>query len=197
MRIQQGNCVDGLDCYLFDGQLTTLKKAPLNCTDFSGDLALDFVDSNRFRMFCYKFAWDYNRVSKDLGGALASVGIEFLLIAGLSQQASRCWYREKDEVDVQYDGGETLELKSEDERRNVEGGSKPGKEKNKFCLKVVPYHISMLVVASATAFVVIFIPVTLLWPGWDVYLLSDITNYPALHHYNTHTHSLFNSMAYC
>ena len=177
VRVQQDNCVDGLDCYLFDGQLplTTLKKPPLNCTDFARDFAGDLVDSNRFRIFCYKLTWDYNRVSKDFGGALASAGIEFLLIAGLSQQATRCWYREKDQVGVQYDGGETLELKSEDERRNVEGGSKPGKKKNKFCLKVVPYHIGMLVVASATAFGVIFIPVIILWPGWDVYLLSDIT----------------------
>ena len=162
VRVQQDNCVDGLDCYLFDGRMNILNQNPLNCTDFAEDLK----DPNKFGIFCYKYTFDYNRVLKDAGGALASVGIEFLFIAGLSQLASEWWYREKDEKKP--NGGL-------DEQNNVEGGSNPGKEKNKFCLKVVPYHIGMLAGAFATAFVVIFIPVILMWPGWDVYLVSDIT----------------------
>ena len=46
VRVQQDNCVDTLDCYLFDGRRNILNQRPLNCTDFAGDLAGDLVDSD-------------------------------------------------------------------------------------------------------------------------------------------------------
>ena len=191
VRVQQDNCVDGLDCYLFNGQINILKE-PLNCTDYTGD----FVDSNQFAIFCYKLAWDLNRLFDDLGGALASIGIEFLLIAGLSQRVSRCLYGEKDEEDEQnleqnleqngeeegQNGGkhrqnvgrEILEAKSENERKNAEDGSEPGGKKITRDRKIL-YHIIMLALAIVTAFVANFVPVIGIRPGWDVYLLSDVT----------------------
>ncbi len=75
IKVQQDNCVDGLDCFEF-GEHINLHQDPLNCSTFEES---DYLNET-ISIFCYKFTLDIAQGIADAGGAVTSVGIELLLL---------------------------------------------------------------------------------------------------------------------
>lgn len=163
LKIQQDNCVEGLDCYMFNGDRNVLCQRPLNCSS----LATDYPMSDDFTIFCYKYVFDFSRVLNDAGGALVSIGIEFLVIAAVSRFLS-----EK----VCFSKSEEKENKGQKKEESKEGKeSKEVKDNEPGVIMLCCYSNCVFFLAIFVLCFIIVIPQVIIRPAWDVYFFSDVT----------------------
>ena len=86
IKVQQDNCVEGLDCYIFNGQgRDVLCDRPLNCSE---ELLLDTLNSSGFKIFCYSIDLDIPRGFSAAGGTLSTAAIQFLTSVAMVMKIS-------------------------------------------------------------------------------------------------------------
>ncbi len=155
---QRDNCVEGLHCYIFDGQPNVLLQRPLNCTNFDQEN----FDSESFSIFCYKYAYNFTGVLTDAGGSMAFIGIEFLIVA----RVFRFFFEEKTEEEKKSNSDK--KKKSKDVESTMNTGN------NHKSIKTICPKVFFMLTVSFGAIIFIYLP-TILFSSLKVYLFSDVT----------------------